>query len=215
MYSFIIPGKKLLISYMPVRWNTFYSMVNRAREMKDPMVLFSASYKDCEKLSTEEWDLIEELTIIFKPLYSATLELSAEKFTTLSKVLPLTNKLLAIYGKANPDDSPKAKEVRKTIYEGLKNQFKDVESNEMICNATLFDPRFKDYFFKKTKRTSAILAAKLDAVREATIDADGTIDEDDDTSDMEEQATLDKEVIIEVFIFALLSNAHQYVEVRN
>ena len=191
-----ILGKKLLISYMPVRWNTFYSMLKRILEMKDAMVLFMANYKDADKLDGEEWALIEELTIVFRPLYTATLELSGEKFTTISKVLPLTSKLLGIYSKPNPKDTPQAKEVRKAIYESLKIQFKDVESNDILTNATLFDPRFKDYFFKKTKRTSAICTAKLDALKEATIESDEDANNpfESDSDEMDHEPARDNEV---------------------
>ena len=168
--------------------------------MKDALVLFLANYKDanCEKLSNDEWALIEELTIVFRPLYTATLELSGEKFTTLSKVLPLTSKLLAIYSKPNPKDSPQAKEVRKTIHDGLKSQFKDVETSDTITNATIFDPRFKDYFFKKTKRSWAIAAAKSDALYEASIDTDEIIASlNDNDDDMEDDSTPGPEVNID------------------
>ena len=135
--------------------------------MKDAVILFLATYKDnSEKITVKEWNLIAELRIVFRPLYAATIELSGEKFTTLSKVLPLTSRLLTFYAKINHNDSLEAKEVRKSIHDSLKVQFKEVESNELLTNATIFDPRFKDYFFKKTKRQEAISNAKYDAHRE-------------------------------------------------
>ena len=215
-------GKKLLVSHMPVRWNSFYAMLNRANEMKDALVLFLASYKDddSEKLSNDEWTLIEELIVVFRPLYTATLELSGEKFTTLSKVLPLTTKLLEIYStKPNPNDSPQAKEVRKMIHDSLKNQFKDVETNETITNATIFDPRFKDYFFKKSKCHSAISAAKLDALSEASdcVEEPVVTPEASPEDDDNDEPTMETEEVIFIKFYnpTFLPTAHQCREVRN
>ena len=143
-------------------------MLNRAREMEDAVVHFLATYKGIEiRLSTEEWDLIKELTVVFRPLYTATLEMCGEKFTTISKVFPLSSRLITLYSKPNEKDSQQPKEVRKMIYESLKKQFKDVESNDLYTNATVFDPRFKTSFFKQYKKSSIINSAKSDVLEEA------------------------------------------------
>ena len=140
--------------------------------MKDAIVLFLAgkSNKDAIQITEKEWELIQELTIVYRPLKTATNELSGEKFTTLSKVIPLATRLLDLYSKQNDEESDEAQAVRKLIYESLKKQFKDVDSSEMLTCATLFDPRFKDQYFtpKSLIRSAAIYAAKHEAQKEAT-----------------------------------------------
>ena len=152
---------------MPTRWNSWYGMLNRLCEFEDAVALFLVTYKDCKiKLSAEEWDLIKELTLVFRPLYTATNELSGEKFTTISKIIPLTSRLMDLYSKPKEKESTLSKEIRKMIHDGLKTQFKDIES-ELLTIATIFDPRFKTQFFKKTKRQAAINLAKSDVMNEA------------------------------------------------
>lgn len=160
-----IKGKKSLVTYVATRWNSFYLMLDRLREFKDALILYFAQYNIEEPLDEEDWMLIEELCVVLRPLLLATNELSAEKFTTLSKVVPMISLLQETYSKPGVNESETTKMVRKVVADGLKDKFKGIETDQTYANATILDPRFKNLAFP-TKSTGSlgVKSAKLDAV---------------------------------------------------
>ena len=79
------------------RWNSFWEAADRFIELKDALELFWSRYCKDFKLTEDEWTLLKELCETLGPLYAATLELSSEKHCSISKIIPLTNRLLSIY----------------------------------------------------------------------------------------------------------------------
>ena len=49
------------------------------------------------ELTKQEWSLLHELLKALEPMYEATMELQGEKFTSVSKIIPLTQSLLEVY----------------------------------------------------------------------------------------------------------------------
>ena len=101
---------------------SFISRCVRFLKLKEALKMFFT--RECTEyaLTEEEWTLIEELVEVLKPLFLATQELSGEKFTSISKVIPLTQSLLDIYYDeqyANPDkvDEPLAYSVSRVLTE--------------------------------------------------------------------------------------------------
>ena len=143
-------------------------MIERCLEMKDALILYFVEHKidKSDILSEEDWSLLEELKLVLRPLYQATNELSAEKFTTLSNVVPMVNSLLQAYAPKNDkSESETAKKCRSLIHESLKAKFNDIETNEIYTNSCLFDPRYKNVVFtSKLKAQKAVEAAKKDAI---------------------------------------------------
>ena len=163
-----IQGKKTLVSFVDTRWNSFYLMMDRIRECKDGLILYLVQYNvDKENvLDEDDWELIEELCVILRPLWLATKELSGEQFTTLSKVVPMISQLLEAYTKNSPGESETAKEVRKLVADGLKKHFNGIDTDPTYTNATIYDPRFKNLVFStKSKGEQAVKLAKIDAVK--------------------------------------------------
>lgn len=161
----VISGKTALVSHVPTRWNSAYLMVERAVQLKDAMVLyFSDYYIDKDDILTEdEWKLMTEMLIVLRPLYLVTVELSSEKNTTLSKVIPIANQLQETYLTVK-NESPIAKMLRETILDGLKHYFVGIENNEIYTLSTILDPRFKNLGFStKAKANEATKLAKAEA----------------------------------------------------
>merc|ERR1711941_183357 len=104
-----------------------------------------------------------------RQLYLFTKEMSSEKSTSLSKVIPMINLMIDYYSQPQNQDqkmseNPIAKQLRNSIYEGLKQRFEKVEDTEIYCNATVFDPRFKNLVFStKQKAAKAVSYAKAEA----------------------------------------------------
>jgi len=71
----------------PTRWNSTYDMINRIISIKDPIIATLAVLGNMELncLSPQEWIILENARIILKIFYEITIEISAEKYVTLSK----------------------------------------------------------------------------------------------------------------------------------
>ena len=87
----------VLLASVKTRWNSFWEAIERFIELKAALELFWSKYCQDYKLTAEEWTILEELRDAMGPLYAATLELSSEKHTSISKIIPLTNRLKNIY----------------------------------------------------------------------------------------------------------------------
>lgn len=161
-----IKGKSTLISFVKTRWNCVYHMFERAMEMKDALTLFFTEYKlnPEDILKSNDYKLIDEILPVLKPLYLITLELSGEKVTTLSKVIPLVNILYGSYS-TEKAESKQAKDFRKLVLEHLNKQFPAIEFEEVFACSTVLDPRFKNIPFQTTtKAQNAVSLAKSHAI---------------------------------------------------
>ena len=69
----------------------------RFLELKEALKIFWTKYCQEYEFTETEWTLLAEFVKVLKPLYNATVELCADKTTSISKVLPMVNRLKEIY----------------------------------------------------------------------------------------------------------------------
>ena len=172
----------MLISHVATRWNSVFMMFERALELKSALILYFVEYKIDESvaLNTEDWKMVEDFTSILKPLYFVTNELSSEKHSTLSKVIPMISLLYQRYS-PKTNDSPIGKVLRALIYDQLKWYFQEIETENTYCISTILDPRFKNLptvFSMPGKAQNAVRLAKAEALEVAH-------ENDDNRQDME------------------------------
>jgi len=163
-----LKGKTVLVSHVETRWNSVYIMFLRALELKSALILYFVEHKidESDALNTEDWKMVEDFTEILKHLYFVTKELSSEKNSTLSKVIPMIN-LLYLHYSPKTNDSPIGKVFRALIYDGLKHYFAEIENENIFCVSTIYDPRFKNMptaFSAQGKAQQAVRLAKAEAL---------------------------------------------------
>lgn len=72
------------------RWNSTLVMMERLLQLKEPITVVIMALKEAPpNLSSDEWDVVEDCIPLLKPFHSITVELSAEEYPTISKVIPL------------------------------------------------------------------------------------------------------------------------------
>lgn len=72
------------------RWNSTLIMLERLVKLKEPLTVTMLSVKEApSNLTPEEWVIIEDIVPLLRPFNSLTIELSAEQYPTISKVVPL------------------------------------------------------------------------------------------------------------------------------
>ena len=126
------------------RWNSTFDMLDRyiTQHQEITTVLCTAGKpKMClgndEEDGRDEIDMVKEIVLTLKPFKEATTELSAEKFTTISKVLPMIQILKKTV--ANKTGHTLATQLD----ESLEQRFSQLENKSHLKIATMLDPRFK------------------------------------------------------------------------
>lgn len=72
------------------RWNSTLIMLERLVKLKEPLTVTMILVKEApSNLTPEEWVIIEDIVPLLRPFNSLTIELSAEQYPTISKVVPL------------------------------------------------------------------------------------------------------------------------------
>ena len=76
------------------RWNSTLVMLKRLVEIKEPLSAAISSLPQApDFLDGTEWDIISDSIPILKPFESMTTILSAEKYRTVSMIIPLVRRL--------------------------------------------------------------------------------------------------------------------------
>jgi hypothetical protein len=72
------------------RWNSTFFMLERLIKLKEPITIVMINLKEApNNLESDEWSIIEDVIPLLKPFNNLTVELSAEQYPTISKVIPL------------------------------------------------------------------------------------------------------------------------------
>ncbi|XP_059216912.1 E3 SUMO-protein ligase ZBED1-like isoform X1 [Stomoxys calcitrans] len=129
------------------RWNSTYEMLQRIFNLKDAVITTLSLIRPDLLFPLEEWDLIEEILPILKPFYQMTMDISAEKSVTLSKVLVLCNILEQTISKITSTNSI-ISNMLTILRNDLNTRFGSYERNYLYAESALLDPRFKRRAFK-------------------------------------------------------------------
>jgi len=136
-------------------------MFDRTLSIKESIIATLAVLGNSELncLNSNEWSLIEHARDILKIFYDVTVEISADKYVTLSKEIIFVNSLNKYVSKfVNDNTLPTViQHMAKTMSEELFKRFSDIEDNQLVTQAALLDPRLKKHAFSSgTKCTNAI-----------------------------------------------------------
>lgn len=145
--------KKKLITDVDTRWNSIYYMLERFEEQYEVItttLCLLGKHQMC--LSSDELETVKNAVQVLEPFEEATREMSAEKFTTLSKIIPLIRAL--------QDCSVSRKSSIFSLCDELQKQFAKkftgMEANFHIAAGTLLDPRFKKVPFADSGNSKRI-----------------------------------------------------------
>ena len=95
-------------------------------------------------LTTVEWNTLEEIAEILKPFEEMTVELSAEKNVTISKVILMTEGVTTAIAKLRRNVSqPKSIDLCNMLEKKLAERFSMTASSFRLAAPTFLDPKFK------------------------------------------------------------------------
>ncbi|XP_030763197.1 zinc finger BED domain-containing protein 1-like [Sitophilus oryzae] len=138
-----------LINDVATRWNSTFYMCERIVKLSEPLAATVGLLLNPIILPTEEeWVTLKEICLVLKPFEAVTVELSAEKQVTLSKVILLVKGLHSSLGKTRMTImSEVGKNLINSLLASITVRFGNPENNLIMGKASFLDPRFKTKAF--------------------------------------------------------------------
>lgn len=144
-----IPENKILkvIHDVPTRWNSTYHMLERFVDLSSEInEILLKSVTAPTMLTAVDLTTIKEMKDLLKPLELVTKELSAEKYVTISKIIPIIHCM-----EKQVDNYEPASDLMKNLKSHLKTEiekrFGQMEYTHHLAISTVLDPRFKKIHF--------------------------------------------------------------------
>lgn len=129
------------------RWNSTLFMLERLLEIKDALsVILSSLPKAPASLNATEWSIVWDCVPVLKPIEIITSVLSAEKYPTISIIIPLIRGLQHTLQHINPTTDVGIK-LKQSLLEAIGRRLVSLERDKMVAKATILDPRFKGLAF--------------------------------------------------------------------
>lgn len=180
-----LPILKLKIDVC-TRWNSTWDMLSRLLQRKDAVVsTLAVLNRGIDfSLTANDWEAAEFANNILKIFYDVTNEVSTERHISVSKEILFIDAIVAHLHAfkikfEERTDQKEIKEMVVTLQREVENRFinknkpkANLEQNELICQATLLDPRFKKYGFVNSNRANDAYESLKDAVISIKIHCD-------------------------------------------
>ena len=145
-------------------------MLDRLYEQRSCIAIY-VTQNDCSIpiLTNADCKLIENLLKVLAPLEMATVELSGDKYCSLSLVIPILTQIFVDLKELKLDDIH-IKVVRDKLIASIKKRFHSVEENKYYRSSTLLDPRIKDTCFtSETNRRDATKQLLAEIIEKANL----------------------------------------------
>ncbi|XP_044766203.1 E3 SUMO-protein ligase ZBED1-like [Coccinella septempunctata] len=131
------------------RWNSTYDMVERLVKIKDAVLsALAIEQPRLNTLSPDDWVLLQKSMEVLRLFNEVTIEMSAEKSVSISKVMVLVKIIKNHVERAIQNNGPdQYLRFLHILRDQLINRFGDMENNPLVTDAALLDPRFKKHGF--------------------------------------------------------------------
>ncbi|XP_053556003.1 zinc finger BED domain-containing protein 4-like [Bombina bombina] len=132
------------------RWNSTYYMLNRFSDQKEAIIGTPALVNpSLPTLTLDEWEIIKEACEILKPFEEVTVEISADRYVTASKVILIVRGLQKVVQRSRAAVSTHGPVIAmvEAFKEQMQRRFHQIEHFRLLAEATLLDPRFKQRAF--------------------------------------------------------------------
>ncbi|GBL96267.1 hypothetical protein AVEN_118796-1 [Araneus ventricosus] len=142
-------------------------MLTRFLKNKEPLLSTIVLLQLSEefKLNPQEWDIIDHSINALTVFNAVTEEISSEKTVSASKIIVLTkfhsrHVNSSLEGKNLPEE---VKNMCRELKQELNRRFSNIESNELLSQCVLLDPRFKrkGFISEKFQPTKAAIEKKI------------------------------------------------------
>ncbi|KAL4085139.1 hypothetical protein QTP88_011338 [Uroleucon formosanum] len=153
------------------RWNSTYDMLKRIISIKDAVISTLAILQSSiQVLTPAEWEVVEKAVDVLQIFHEVTEEISSEKTVSISKVIVLVTSMFHTVETFVLDiNIPyEVNLMANSLKAQLKKRFEEIEDNEIISQAAILDPRFKQFGFKnenKFNKALSILRTRISNIK--------------------------------------------------
>ena len=142
--SLNLPNHKL-IQQVDTRWNSVYYMLERYLEQHEAIRTTLCLLDKNEIIIPSDSNVIlREAVQILAPFEAVTREISSEKYTSASKIIPISKGLQKLT-LSHLVTMPRL--LTQNLIADMRTRFLNMEENKLLASATLLDPRFKKTSF--------------------------------------------------------------------
>lgn len=118
---------KVLIQDVPTRWNSTYYMIERFLEVKTQVNDILLSIPNDQMLVTgKEFELLNNVLTMLRPLEEATKIVSGDKYCTASTVIPIVSIIKDKLGKLS-DNTQEAKDIKEFLLLEIERRMGSIE----------------------------------------------------------------------------------------
>ncbi|XP_073470722.1 zinc finger BED domain-containing protein 4-like [Aquarana catesbeiana] len=132
------------------RWNSTYYMLRRFLDLREAIIATLALVNpNLPTLKLEEWDVVKNACDLLKPFEEVTMEISADRYVTASKVILMARGLQKVVQKfrGTASNHGPVMQMMNALSEEMQKRFHQIEHFRQLAEATLLDPRFKQRAF--------------------------------------------------------------------
>ncbi|XP_051899173.1 E3 SUMO-protein ligase ZBED1-like [Pristis pectinata] len=145
-------------------WYSTYGVLQSLQDHR--LSLDSLSESQGQGLRPDDWQVVQDIVDILKPLAIATSTFAKERFSSLSLVKPVVTSLVHKHLAASESDSELAREVKQAIRADLDRWYSDPQVNQVLNLACALDPRFRGLdFLGQAERVETLHALGREAAQ--------------------------------------------------
>jgi hypothetical protein len=153
------------------RWNSTYYMLDRFITLYRFIVSVLTKLNGPPIIGRNKLDTIKEIVTLLKPLEAVTREISAEKQTTISKLIPLLRCMRSAINRSKYSTSL-GEELKEALLVNFQKRFGLIEKSKMIAMATVLDPRFKKLHFESPTACASAVTDINSELKKSSVSGD-------------------------------------------
>ena len=171
------------------RWNSCLTMLQSYQEQhKSICSILAHRGKVHMCLNEAEFDSLKTTVGILGVYLTATEEMSAEKYISISKIIPLVTMLKGISDKSEAS-------LARHISSYIDQYFGSIEKNSLLSKATFLDPRFKTKLFLDDSAKNDVkyeIKSEMESLSSADEDRNKKTDDDDEEEEEKKKKSSDE-----------------------
>lgn len=184
------------------RWNSTFDMIQRVLKMKNAIIstlaILSTSQKNqnesesgesISSLQNKEWIIAEQSVKVLEIFNVVTTAISAEQNVSASTIIFYYKQIVRHLNSFDLSTvMPEIENMINKLQSELKKRFQDIEDNQLIAQATILDPRVKQFgFIDQTKYKRAIENLYTKVANTKLLDLDERETTNSQENDIEEE----------------------------
>ncbi|CAK1586661.1 unnamed protein product [Parnassius mnemosyne] len=168
------------------RWNSTFDMLSSILKVREAVTsVLTHDNPDLNCLSSSEWTMLEKAANVLEIFKVIIEEISAENYVTLSKLMLLIRAINKHLIKASEEyfTDEKLTKLVQELQTSMSLRFFEMDTQDLVTQATFLDPRFKKYGFPDTvKYERCVNSLKREILATPSLCPDDTQDPQPSTS---------------------------------